>query len=109
VPIATACSTTAMVKGTCPTIGTDIEDIVRGVRVRLPEATCEQLSVSHAADDDGLWFFSLPGSDREVQIESSTGRCPFLVETNGSDERVTASSVSEVVDCVVRLLQRGPT
>ena len=32
--------------------------------------------------DDGLWFFQKPDSKLEVKIDSSTGMCPFLGETN---------------------------
>jgi hypothetical protein len=44
--------------------------------------------VSHAADDNGLWFFRRRGHQWwTVRIESSTGRCPFLIEGIGDGER----------------------
>ena len=64
-----------------------------------------QLEVSHpGADDDGLWFFTWPGSNFEVQIESPNGMCPFLIETDESDARFTSSSVEETVKMLVKLL-----
>ncbi len=65
----------------------------------------EQPTVSYpGTDDDGVWFFSVPGSDLEVQIESPNGMCPFLVEANANDERLTTDSTEITTDAVRRLL-----
>jgi len=70
-----------------------------------PTVTVEQLKVLHpGADDDGLWFFSQPESPFEVQIESSNGTCPFLIETDETDERLTTNSVEETVQTLSVLL-----
>ena len=66
-----------------------------------------QLQVSHpGADDDGLWFIKVPGRAGAVQIESSSGRCPFLIESTCSSERHHGRSVYEVVGTVMKLLGR---
>jgi len=76
----------------------DIDLIMDGMRQYLPEVTIEQLKVTHPADDDGLWFFYLAeGRADEIQIESSSGMCPFLIETNRNDERRQGKSVEEVI------------
>ena len=76
----------------------DVEKIIELIREISPATEVEQLKVSHpGADDDGLWFFSRPGRRFEVQIESSNGMCPFLIETNETNERFTANSVQETV------------
>jgi hypothetical protein len=83
----------------------DVEKIIQLVRAKFPTVTAEQLKVLHpGADDDGLWFFHHPGSPFEVQIESSTGMCPFLVETDESDGRLTANSVEEAAQTLSILL-----
>jgi hypothetical protein len=82
----------------------DLDEIIDGVSARLPGVQCQQLPVTHASDDDGLWFFRLPGRDGEVQIESSNGTCPFLIETDRSRERHVGTSVEDVVATVVRWL-----
>ena len=95
------------VKGTAPAATPDLDEVIRLVRARLPEVMCAQLTVLHAADDDGLWFFGLPARPGEVQIESSRGACPFLVETDEHDERVTTTTPAETADVIVAWLQ-GP-
>ena len=58
---------------------------------KYPLVNVQQLQVLHpGADDDEIWFFRCPGSELEVQIESSTGMCPFLIETNESNVRFDA-------------------
>ncbi len=59
------------------------------------------------ADDDGLWFFNLPGIEKDIQIESWTGDCPFVVEHSemkSSSEAETAHSVDEAIGKVVAYL-----
>jgi hypothetical protein len=75
-----------------------ILDLVRSV---YPDVVCQQLQVVHPrADDDGLWFFTRPGVSNEVQVESSSGTCPFLIEHDDSDERRTANTPEEVADTI---------
>jgi hypothetical protein len=97
--------TTGRVKGTAPSMTPDLASIIKGVRAQLPGVEWEQLQVKWPADDDGLWFFKLPGRKYEVQIESSFGVCPFLVETGRHGERHVAKTVDDVVDTVVRWLR----
>jgi hypothetical protein len=93
-------------KGTAPSMTPELEQIIRGVTARLPKVQCEQLPVTHASDDDGLWFFRLPGREGEVQIESSTGTCPFLIESDGHHERQVGATVEDVVSIVVQWLSK---
>ena len=82
----------------------DIDQAIRLVRDRNAGVTVAQYRASHPADDDGLWFFSQPNSPFEVQVESSTGMCPFLIETDENEERVTAETIAEAVEAVIALL-----
>jgi len=83
----------------------DIDQIIQSIKNICPTVNVRQLIVSHpGADDDGLWFFKRPGSEFEVQIESSMGVCPFLIETDESDARLTAKSIDETVEIVAKLL-----
>jgi hypothetical protein len=61
----------------------DVDRIIALVKKRCPGVKVEQLRVSHPADDDGIWFFSLLPTRKEIQIESSDGMCPFVVEHDG--------------------------
>ena len=61
-----------------------------------PAIKVKQLKVTHPADDDGIWFFSC-NNDVEVQLESSTGNLPFLLESTAHDRRVEINSIDEAV------------
>lgn len=93
------------VKGTAPSMTRDLEEVVRRVQGRLPHVKWQQLPVTLPADDDGLWFFWLPELPGEVQIESSFGACPFLVETDKHDDRLTANTPEDTADTIVRWLE----
>ncbi len=80
----------------------DIDVIIARLRLAHPAISAALLTVLHpGADDDGLWFFRHPATDVEVQLESSTGTCPFLFESSGSADRLTAGSVEQAVAFVV--------
>jgi hypothetical protein len=81
----------------------DIDQIIARLRAEIPGVQIEQLRVVHTrADDDGLWFIRIPGRIK-VQIESSNGACPFLIEWDLSAERFHGHSIDEVVSTVRRL------
>ena len=83
----------------------DVERIVELLQQMCPAVDVKQLRVRHpGADDDGIWFFRQPGIPFEVQIESPNGRCPFLLESDETEERFTANSVEEAVRTLAVLL-----
>jgi hypothetical protein len=83
----------------------DVDKIIELVRAICTAVQVRQLKVLHPGnDDDGLWFFNQPGSPFEVQIESSYGVCPFLIETDETPERFTTDSVAETVQTISVLL-----
>jgi hypothetical protein len=83
----------------------DIDKIIEAVKTKFPNVTIEQLKVMHSADDNGLWYFSFEKFKDEIQIESSSGICPFLIESNRSDKRVYGNSVDEVVNIICEHLR----
>jgi hypothetical protein len=87
----------------------DIEAVIGGVRSEIPHVEVKQLQVTHpGADDDGLWYFRLPGVRRDIQLESSTYNCPFLVahsDMTSSAEALTAHSIPQAVSFVVSYLR----
>jgi hypothetical protein len=88
----------------------DIDEIISEVRLRLPNVVVEQLQVRHPADDDGIWYFAIRGDTKDIQLESSLGACPFLVEHTDSQaptqREVRAESVDEAIKMVVRFLEQ---
>ena len=94
-----------MNRGTAPGMTPDLRRIIDGVLADLPDVEWQQLWVSHPADDDGLWFFwRRARRDERVQIESSSGFCPFLIETDRDDERRWGQTPDEVASTIVALL-----
>jgi hypothetical protein len=82
----------------------DIELILEELAAAIPGVHTEQLKVMHpGADDDGLWFINIQNHAGEVQIESSDGMCPFLIESDFNNERFQARTVEEVVAIIKRL------
>ena len=72
----------------------------------LPDVEWDQLTVSLPADDDGLWFFWRRGrKGMDVQIESPSGLCPFLIEASQDDERRWGSTPAETVEVIASLLR----
>jgi hypothetical protein len=81
----------------------DIEVIIERVQTRNPTIKVHQLKVTHEADDDGIWFFN--GDEGvEVQLESSSGMCPFLIETSETSARYDAKTIDEATTILLRLL-----
>ena len=82
----------------------DVDRIIERLNAEIPGVQVTQLPVAHpGADDEGLWFIKISGRLQEVQIESSYGRCPFLIESDFSDERLQGLTVDQVVSTVKRL------
>lgn len=79
----------------------DIDHIIERLKAEVPGIQVSQLQVARpGADDDGLWFIKVPGRSEEVQIESSNGVCPFLVESDFSPDRLYGQNIDEVVSLV---------
>jgi len=86
-----------------PNMKTDIEKIISHLHVEHPDVRIRQLKVTHKADDDGIWFFSVEDST-EVQLESSTYNFPFLVESNMNKRRTTVGTVEEAIPIICKKL-----
>ena len=83
-------------------MASDIDEIKRRLTSVYPQVHVEQLRVTHPADDDGLWFFRV--GLVEVQLESSSGNCPFLLESSGHPRRRTVATVDGAVAALIEEL-----
>ncbi len=82
----------------------DIDALTTALKQAFPAATLTQLRVPHpGADDDGLWFVTHPEGMTEVQIESSTGNVPFLIESDLAPP-TKAASIEDALRLVVARL-----
>ena len=67
-------------------MGRDIDIIMAAVRAKLPAIEVQQHQVKFPGiDDDGVWWFRIPGIKDFVQIDSHNGQCPFLVDDSDSN------------------------
>jgi hypothetical protein len=85
----------------------DIAAIVAGVQQKVPEVQVLQMHKTHDANDDGIWWFRLPGVREDIQIESSSYNCPFLVEHDSmksSADAITCRTVEETITVVANYL-----
>lgn len=84
----------------------DIDQVIDIVRLRLPSVVVTQLKGTHLSDDVGIWYFSLPGLKPEIHVESSSGNCPFLIETDeqSSGNALRASTVEQAGQLVIDYL-----
>ena len=84
----------------------DVRHIISVVRESLPQVRWARRWVSHpGADDDGIWWLWLPDQPGEVQIESSSGTCPFDLRTDKHEEEITADTVDITVKTIVDWLR----
>ena len=84
-----------------------VDAIIARASDLIPQLQHNQLIVKHPGDDDGIWYFTVQGVDNEVQLESSTGQCPFMIENDNSDERFEANNVDAAVGKLLKLFGRG--
>ena len=85
----------------------DIDKITEALRKKFPDLKVVQMDKVHPADDDGLWWFRLPGIKKDIQIESPSGNCPFIIESDGdksSEGARTGHTSEEVIDIVANYL-----
>lgn len=82
----------------------DVDRIINKVISLRPDVASQQLRARHSADDDGLWLFNAPDARNTVQIESSNGMCPFLIENDITEERHRGATVDDVVHKVLEWL-----
>ena len=77
----------------------DIDQVLRALQRRYPDLRVEQPPA-----DDATWLIDLPSGMTKVRLESSSGNCPFMVESSVSPERLHAASIGEAINMVSTLL-----
>jgi hypothetical protein len=86
----------------------DIDLITATVKERIPDVQVEQWIKEDPSDDDGLWYFKREGARGEIQLESKSGNCPFVVESDAmksSAEALKAPTRDEAVKLVTEFLE----
>ncbi len=77
----------------------DIDQIIERLRAEVRWIEIECLKAFHPVADEFVWFITRPGRRGEVQIECETagGNCPFVISSDQSDEKLTGTSIEDVV------------
>jgi hypothetical protein len=87
----------------------DIEETICAVRATHPDMDVWRMVKFHPADDDHLWYFSLPDAEKHIHIESASEQCPFWMEHSemrSGAESVVANSVEEAARFVSDFLAK---
>jgi hypothetical protein len=87
----------------------DIDQIVAALKRRHPDLLVEQRPGAYASIDEEIWFINLPSASLEIQLESETGNCPFMVESSLSPERLNAATIGETINMVSTMLANPGT
>lgn len=83
--------------------GGPLDDILRSVCERFPDATVSRMVGTYPADDDNVFWVRRSGT--EVQIETGEGGAPpFTVEGDGPDTRLDTDDAGAAKESVNRLL-----
>jgi hypothetical protein len=84
--------------------------VIARVQDAVPGTMSERISVTHAADDDNVWWmWKGPGpreiETRSVQIDTAPeGQPPFLVEGDDEGQRLATDDAVEAAAAVIRWL-----
>jgi hypothetical protein len=79
-------------------IGGPVDEVFAAVRRAVPGLTVERLKVTHAADDDNVYFLGDERGLDRVQVGTAPGgEPPFLIE---ADDRVEVSDVAEAAGAI---------
>jgi hypothetical protein len=88
----------------------DIDQVIEQVSNRLPGVIVWQHWVKNPdVDDDGIWWFRMPENQKRIQLESTLGTCPFMVEHDemrDASEAEWAVTVEDAVQKVATYLSR---
>jgi hypothetical protein len=84
--------------------GGPIDEVFAALRRSSPDIRIERLSVTHAADDNNVWFIVHPSGNARFQIDSMpNGAPPFLLES--ANARGQADEVGEVIETLTEWLE----
>jgi hypothetical protein len=82
-----------------------IEAVLGVVSARVLGVRVDRLTVTHPVDDD-LWFIRRSLTRPAVQIESRPeGQPPFIIEIDGHDRRLWASTADEAIEVIEEWLR----
>jgi hypothetical protein len=76
----------------------DIDKLIATLQAKHPLLWVGRLRGQHSGiQSDGLWFFTHPASQSEVQVESATGELPFHIESDRDQNATLATTMGQAV------------
>ncbi len=87
-----------------PMMPRDIDEIIERITAVFPNIPFRRLPVPHLTEDGGLWMLAVPDRDTQVQVGSSYGIAPFLIESDHGEARFRVPNVSQAVSIIRTLL-----
>lgn len=89
----------------------DIDQIIAAVHRRMPDVHVTQLAAMTTGDESQVWWFSLPGVEKNVQIECAGGSIPCFLETGSLHTDLDACQMkletpAEACDEICRCLEQ---
>lgn len=86
--------------------GGPLDDILRSVQERFPDATVSRMVGTHPTDDDNVFWVQRTGV--EVQIDTGpAGTPPFTVEGDEPGTRLDTDDAGAATERINRLLDAG--
>jgi hypothetical protein len=80
----------------------DIDTIINRIKELDSLVDILQLEAKYSGDDDGIWYFRLDGA--EVQVESSDGMSPFLIEGDKESQVVSNANIDMTISSICEFL-----
>jgi hypothetical protein len=79
----------------------DIDKLIASLQAKHPLLWVGRLRPKNSGIiGDGLWFFTHPASQSEVQVESSTGQLPFHIESDTDQKPILATTMTEAASLI---------
>lgn len=85
--------------------GGPVDHIFAALRTAFPDIHIRRISMTHAADDDNVWFIKRQSGTVELQLDStSSGNPPFLLESD--TERASTENATEAIEIATSWLSK---
>jgi hypothetical protein len=84
--------------------GGPVDEVFEYVLTRRGDVEIARMVVALPPDDDNLWYFTVAADAPHSSVQIGThdgGRPPFLVEGDGTGQRLTTSNITEAAQTIV--------
>ena len=87
-------------------VGGPLDEVLVGVRAAVSDLSIRRLAVTHASEDDNVWFIERKSDGFEVQIDTGSDGCPpFSLESDRRGQRADVKEVRAAIDTIVEWIR----